>query len=234
MTDFYPISGRRRQLIINIMGLGGMAGLLSASRGIALDERNSNVQKISQQKIIETQQHDQNRLRRQNPPRRGEMQNFLPYTTPRKIPMLEFTNDKEEIIDLTAYRGRIILLTLWAVWCPPCVKEMPSLDRLQASYKQNQLHVLPLSLDRGGLMTVRPFYEKLQLRHLGIYLDPHNHSMRVMQADGVPKSWIIDRNGHPRGEFTGAARWDAPEAKNLLDWYIDDSPTTDLPKSLAL
>jgi thiol-disulfide isomerase/thioredoxin len=93
------------------------------------------------------------------------------FDQPRPLPEIVFTDADERARSLTDFRGRVVLLNLWATWCVPCRKEMPALDRLQATVGPSELLVLPLSMDRQGAAVVKPFYAGLGLKALGIYID---------------------------------------------------------------
>lgn len=109
------------------------------------------------------------------------------------------------------YAGKILLINLWATWCPPCVAEMPALDRLSALLGPEGVVVLPLSSDRGGRAQVAPFYERTRLRSLSIWLDPRGAAARALGVRGLPTTVIVDRMGRERARLEGGAAWDQPE-----------------------
>src|SRR5260221_6976490 len=88
---------------------------------------------------------------------------------PRALPELRFVDADGQALSLADFRGRPILLNIWATWCVPCRKEMPSLDRLQAWRDQDTLVVLALCIDRQGPSVVTPFYQQPGLKALGPY-----------------------------------------------------------------
>lgn len=110
-----------------------------------------------------------------------------------------------------AFRGRGLVVNFWATWCPPCVAEMPSLDRAQALLAPEGIEVLPLSSDRGGLAQVAPFYARAAIRHLRIWLDPRGAAGRALGVRGLPTTLILDRAGRETGRLEGEAEWDRPE-----------------------
>src|SRR5579875_49515 len=95
---------------------------------------------------------------------------FSFFNQPRPVPELSFIDGDGRVRSLAEFKGRPVLLNIWATWCLPCRKEMPSLDRLQARYEPAQLIVVPVSIDRQGLTAVRKFYDELGLRSIGIFL----------------------------------------------------------------
>jgi thiol-disulfide isomerase/thioredoxin len=109
-----------------------------------------------------------------------------------------------------AFRGRGLVVNFWATWCPPCVAEMPALDRAHAALARDGIEVLALSSDRGGRAQVEPFYQRTGLRHLGIWLDPRGAVGRAFGVRGLPTTILIDRGGQEVGRLEGEAEWDRP------------------------
>jgi thiol-disulfide isomerase/thioredoxin len=118
-----------------------------------------------------------------------------------------------------------VLLNLWATWCAPCLKELPSLDRLQAQLGGDRFQVIAVSVDRRGAEAVRPFFEKLKISHLTIYVEPKGRLADMIGLQILPSTIIIGPHGLMLGRMIGAAEWDAPEALALLRHYIDQADT---------
>ena len=129
---------------------------------------------------------------------------------PRELPAFQFTDVAGHNLSLADFRGRPILLNIWATWCVPCRKEMSSLDRLQSLVGKSQLLVLALSVDLQGALAVKPFYEGLGLHDLDIYLDPASNSARELKTVGLPTTLLIDRDGREISRKIGAEEWDNP------------------------
>ncbi len=127
------------------------------------------------------------------------------------LPAFTFTDGEGAERSVADFAGQGLLLNFWATWCPPCVAEMPALDRLHAMLKAEGFSVLALSSDRGGRAQVAPFYARVELRHLGIWLDPRGAAGRLLGVRGLPTSIIVDRQGQEVARLQGAAEWDAPE-----------------------
>ena len=141
---------------------------------------------------------------------------FTVIAPPRPAPQTAFADGEGRTVTLADFRGRVVLLNLWATWCGPCVEEMPALDRLQAALGGDDFTVLALSLDRKGLEVVRPFYEKLALKHLAIHVDDRNEMAEALGVRALPSTILIDRAGATVGTLQGAAAWDSPEALALI------------------
>lgn len=128
----------------------------------------------------------------------------------RPAPAVSFTDVEGKPHSFTDFAGQGLVVNFWATWCPPCVAEMPALDRLAAMVAEERITVLALSSDRGGREVVEPFYARLGLQRLGIWLDPRGAATRGAGARGLPTTLIIDRNGMERARLVGEAVWDAP------------------------
>ena len=145
---------------------------------------------------------------------------FSFFDQPRALPELRLTNGEGRSLTLQDFRGRPILLNIWATWCVPCRKEMPALDRLQTEFGASQLLVLPLSIDRQGLPVVKKFYEDLGLTSLGIYIDQSGKAPSELNTVGVPTTLLIDRSGQELGRKIGPAEWDSPEMIALIREHL--------------
>jgi thiol-disulfide isomerase/thioredoxin len=130
--------------------------------------------------------------------------------------MLAFTDGTGAPRSLADWRGRVVLVNLWATWCAPCVEEMPALDRIAARLGGADFDVVAIAVDRQGDAVVRPFLEKLRLSRLALYLDSSNAVVRVLGAPGLPVSVMLDREGRELGRVLGAAEWDSPAFEALL------------------
>jgi thiol-disulfide isomerase/thioredoxin len=141
--------------------------------------------------------------------------NFVP-SEAKPAPELSFLDGEGNEVSLEDFRGKVVILNLWATWCAPCRKEMPSLDRLQAALGEDGLQVLPLSLDRGEVGQVETFYDEVGLTTLPIYRDPKAAAGRALGAYGLPTTIVLDREGREVGRLLGPAEWDGEEAMTLI------------------
>jgi len=153
----------------------------------------------------------------------GEIRYYTSLQNPRPAPDYEFSFGDGTPIDFGYFKGKIVLLNLWATWCPPCVKEMPSLDRLQAQLGGQDFEVVALSLDNTPDIVNR-FYGDFELKYLNIYMDHQMKATEVFRAGGLPTSFVIDRNGNMLGGLAGPAEWDSEEAIRFIQYFIDTAP----------
>jgi thiol-disulfide isomerase/thioredoxin len=145
---------------------------------------------------------------------------FTALPAPLPAPTLAFTTRDGGQKHLSDFKGRLVLVNLWATWCVPCVEEMPSLDRLQAKLG-DKLTILAISEDRQGDTAVGPFLQKNGIRHLSIFLDPKSVATNELGAQGLPTSYLIARDGTIIGKEEGGASWDDPAMIAKLQPYLD-------------
>ena len=105
----------------------------------------------------------------------------------------------------------MLVLNLWATWCPPCREEMPTLDALQGKLGGERFEVVALSIDRAGPGAVRDFYEEISIEHLRLYIDPSMRTMATLGIPGIPTTLIVGPEGRELGRLVGAADWASPE-----------------------
>lgn len=119
-------------------------------------------------------------------------------------------------VALSAFRGRPLLVNLWATWCAPCVAEMPTLDRL-AGERAGAFKLLSVSQNMEGRRAVDPFFAKGGFKALEPYLDKENVLMRALKADTLPLTVFYDARGREQWRVTGSMDWAGARARKLLD-----------------
>jgi thiol-disulfide isomerase/thioredoxin len=131
---------------------------------------------------------------------------------PRAVPDVAFNDASGIRHTLSAFRGRYVLLNLWATWCAPCVKELPALAKLQRAVPPGALTVLPVNVGRGSAGETAAFLKQHHAESLPVYLDTDSAFIRAFGAFGLPLSILIDPKGHEIARAVGPAGWDAPGA----------------------
>jgi thiol-disulfide isomerase/thioredoxin len=149
-------------------------------------------------------------------PDRTKLGEFVPSPQPYLAPAISLADPSGRSVELSKLQGKPVLVNLWATWCEPCLREMPSLERLQSRLGE-QITVLAVSEDRGGNKAVEPFIAKLGLKSVKIYIDPKSEVGHAFGARGLPTSFLIDREGKVRGRVEGAAEWDSPKILGVLE-----------------
>lgn len=146
----------------------------------------------------------------------GDVAALVPAKEPKPVPMIGFVDAAGKTLTPADWRGRVVLLNLWATWCAPCRREMPALDRLQESLGSKDFEVVAVNLDRGGPQKGQNFYAEIGLRHLAYYHDPDAKIFRDINAIGMPTTLLIDRDGYEIARMAGPAEWDSEDAKRVL------------------
>ena len=120
-------------------------------------------------------------------------------------PILDEAGRERRLAD---FAGRVILLNIWATWCPPCREEMPMLDRLQARIGGADFQVLALCIDDAGIDRGRRFFDEIGITNLSLFWA---ESLRVQMAFafvGLPTTLLIDRESREIGRLQGPFDWD--------------------------
>lgn len=160
-------------------------------------------------------------LRGEGPPITGWMQKFVPAETVRRARASAFFDAAGATYTLDDFRGKVVLVNFWATWCGPCIREMPSLLRLQKALKDEDFVLVALSEDRRGWPLIKPFLARLGLSELTVFHDETGLTMRSFRIRGLPTSILIDQDGNEVGQLRGHAEWDTPEALALIRYYLD-------------
>lgn len=142
---------------------------------------------------------------------------FVRKPKPTTMPEITFTNEKGEELTLEKFKGKTVLLNLWATWCGPCREEMPGLDRLQAEMGSDKFEVVALSLDRGGIEASKRFLDQIKVKSLSTYVDATGKASKPLRVIGMPTTLLIDADGLEVGRLVGPAEWDSPAAKRLIE-----------------
>jgi thiol-disulfide isomerase/thioredoxin len=140
---------------------------------------------------------------------------FIPEKPPQPAPEISFTDLDGNSFNLGVFRNKLVLVNLWATWCEPCLREMPSLAALKSKMGDG-LALLAISEDRGGAKVVQPFLDKLGLDKLFVYLDPKSDVGHAFEVRGLPTSVVIGPKGTVLGRVEGAADWESPEMLAVL------------------
>lgn len=142
---------------------------------------------------------------------------------------MDLQGDPVRFADL---RGQVVLLNVWATWCPPCRDEMPSMQRLHERFKDVGLRVVAVSVDRGvGVLDesgkpggdVRAFASELGLT-FDVWLDPSGQIQRQYRVPALPESFIVDRDGMIVSKAIGAEEWDSEANLELFGRLLTPAP----------
>ena len=150
----------------------------------------------------------------------GKLAGFVVKAAPEAMPDVSFQDGQGQQKSLNDFKGKTILLNLWATWCAPCREEMPSLDRLQKELGSDKFEVVALALDRGGVDAARKFLAGIKVENLKLYVDPSARSGSALRIVGMPTTILIDPEGREIGRLPGPAEWDLADAKRLIEAHL--------------
>lgn len=156
--------------------------------------------------------------------RTGDMKKLVIHDEPWALLETQFETGSGAAKHLDDFAGKVMVVNFWAIWCPPCIKEMPALDRLRGAMKSDDFDVIAISMDRASTDKIKDFYAfvpqpeggSYRMEHLDIYREP---TLRIGAEGGIrgmPITLILDREGREIARLQGDAEWDAPEAQEMM------------------
>lgn len=119
-------------------------------------------------------------------------------------------------VRLSDLRGQVVFINVWATWCPPCVEEMPTIQKLYDRLHARGLHVLAVSIDALGKQVVAPFMQTRQLS-FPVLLDTQGMIERLYRTGGVPESFIVDKRGQLVEKVVGPRDWNHPNVIKMFE-----------------
>ncbi len=139
---------------------------------------------------------------------------------PKMATEIAFDGPAGEKLKLSDFRGKTVLLNLWATWCVPCRVEMPALDRLQGELGGKAFEVVAVNIDTARLERRKAFLDSVGVNKLAFYTDAKAETFQTLRQAGkvigLPTTILIDERGCELGVMAGPAEWDGPEALALL------------------
>ena len=155
------------------------------------------------------------------PMAKGELAALTVAREPQRPEQFAFQREDGGKLTLADFRGRAVLLNLWATWCVPCRVEMPALDRLQAAKGGPGFEVVAVNVDTARLERRAAFLDSIGVKSLARFSDPSGDAFETLRKDGkalgLPVTLVIDKDGCEVGAVEGGAKWDSAEAKALVE-----------------
>jgi len=150
---------------------------------------------------------------------KNELEDFELSKEKKNISTLTFKNQNEDKIKFSDFKGKILLVNFWATWCVPCIKEMPSLDRLKSKIDKN-FDVIAISVDRDGIDKVTNFFNENKINNLAKFFDIKNSLAKELDLFGVPTSFFVDKKGNLIGYYQGDMEWDNDTVIKFINYLI--------------
>ncbi len=155
---------------------------------------------------------------------KGAMAPLLVRAKPLDVPPVEFLDGGGATKSLADFKGKVVLLNIWASWCVPCREEMPALDKLESELGGKDFAVVAVNIDKGGADKAKSFLAETGASHLGLYTDPTGKLFATLKTVGMPTTLVLDRDGKEIGRLVGPADWSSPEAKRMVEAAIAAKP----------
>ena len=132
----------------------------------------------------------------------------------------EYTNltildDQNNQLNLSDYKGNILLLNFWATWCAPCKEEMPSLDLLKSNKDLNNLKIFPVNVGQDNVKKAKKFFDDMNIKNLNLYFDENINLTKKFALRGIPTSILLDKNGKEFARVIGALDFNE---ENFIEW----------------
>ena len=134
----------------------------------------------------------------------------------RQEPDVSFADASGKSLKLADFRGRYVLVNLWATWCGPCITELPALAKLNASLPQDRVTVVPIDLEKLDAEKVTGFLAMHDAGTLPVYIDRELSAMKGFTANELPLTILIDADGREVARAAGAQKWDDPASVEYL------------------
>jgi thiol-disulfide isomerase/thioredoxin len=206
-----PIAPRRIALVIAAVLIGAVIGYAGVS-GIGGLKRSAAGDPACQQAVALS--------RKLAPLAQGEVAALTMATSPLKLPDLAFEDADGKPRKLSDWRGRTVLVNLWATWCVPCRKEMPALDALQTKLGGPNFDVVAVNIDTRDPEKPKNFLKDANLTRLGYFSDPKAKVFQELKgigrALGMPTSVLVDGQGCEIATIAGPAEWSSDDAVKLI------------------
>lgn len=143
--------------------------------------------------------------------------NILPQPFP--VALVDFSDIVGEPVNFDQYKGKVVVINLWATWCPPCVRELPALNRLDKTLDAAHFALLPISIDAEAVAIVQPFLESLGLPTFNSYFDPQQRLRDVFPLDTIPATFILNEQGELVAYVRSYVDWDDKNVISFLEQF---------------
>ena len=132
---------------------------------------------------------------------------------------LAFLDSNQEIVELNNYKGKLVLLNFWAIWCAPCKKELPSLDSLKSNKVLDNLEIFTINIGKDNLKKSQKFFSELNIKNLDIYFDNPETLAKDFALRGVPTTILFNKKGEEFARIIGTIDFNDKEFLNWISSY---------------
>ena len=133
----------------------------------------------------------------------------------REYTNLTFLDDQNNQLNLSNYKGNILLINFWATWCAPCKEEMPSLDLLKSNKDLNNLKIFPINVGQDNIKKAKEFFDDLNIKNLNLYFDENINLTKKFALRGIPTSILLNKNGKEFARVIGSIDFNE---ENFIEW----------------
>jgi thiol-disulfide isomerase/thioredoxin len=152
----------------------------------------------------------------------GHMQNFQLAPSTQSRPADTWNDESGKPVSLADFAGKVVMVNFWASWCPPCLRELPSINRLQATLGGKDFTIVALNIDQAGKPIAKRLSRKLKLDKLALYLDPKSAVTKSWKIKTMPTTILFDQKGREVGRLEGGVEWDTPATVSLVKFFIEN------------
>jgi len=150
------------------------------------------------------------------------MQNFQLAPSTQSRPADTWNDESGKPVSLADFAGKVVMVNFWASWCPPCLRELPSINRLQATLGGKDFTIVALNIDQAGKPIAKRLSRKLKLDKLALYLDPKSAVTKSWKIKTMPTTILFDQKGREVGRLEGGVEWDTPATVSLVKFFIEN------------
>jgi thiol-disulfide isomerase/thioredoxin len=205
---------RRLAVVISTIAIGCVIGLVALYR-MGGGQSNAIAAQCAGSRAV---------VARMAPVALGEVAAVNVSSSPVPAPSLSFEGPGGEAKVLADFRGKAILLNLWATWCVPCRQEMPTLDQLETQRGGPDFEVVAINVDTTKLQSRQSFLASAGVNNIKFYADPSGSVFQALRSAGatigLPTTLLIDKDGCSVGSIAGPANWASPDGLHLVDALI--------------
>jgi thiol-disulfide isomerase/thioredoxin len=213
MTQSQPTAAKRRLAMVLAGGIAGVAVGLAGVYGIATLARNAGGDAACRPAV--------ELAKKMAPFAHGEVAAVNVAKSPLRVPALAFNDSTGKQLTLEHWRGRTVLLNLWATWCVPCRKEMPALDALEQRLGGPGFEVVAVNIDTRDADKPKAWLKEVGVQKLAYYADPSARAFQdlkaIGRAFGMPTTLLLDPHGCELGTIAGPAEWASDDAIKLIE-----------------